>query len=410
MGERVVLQYGALRLELEGFGGGCSGFAQAVVGEFVERTEFRKAGGLRVVEGGGAFVRPGEAGEGPLRFLAGRDAGGVGDGAELAGDGRAGGRIGVLDAGCGGGDAGGGGDVRRVVDGVSGASSGSASSSLFSSSSFSPGSVLSPCLSGGVVSERTLANRRKRELKKLRKQRKRASSVVRPELVGPVCGGGAVPEWRREAGPVVGRGFFSGASAEVRGELVRTRAERLAAENALATYKAERQLRLEKAKDEGQMLKRQETQLLRDVELNRVRIEKAHSTLLATGNVAGERGGGFAQTVVSSSSSSGGSGGVGRSSVGCSISPSSSVTDREVRAVMQECESLRLEVAELKKSGGVVREKTASVKTGYTADSRGRLAEHHMNAWGPESYHMGKDGRFHDGDGGTSVFYDFDSY
>jgi len=292
-----------------------------------------------------------------------------------------------------------------------GAVKGSGFPSAVGSASFSSlsGSV-SPVGSPGAVSERTLANRRKRELKKLRKQRKRAGSVACSGSVGLVSGGSVVPEWRRGArgsSAVEGRGFFSGASAEVKGELVRTRAERLAAENALAAYKAERQLRLEKAKDEGQMLKRQETQLLRDVELNRVRIEKAHSTLLATGNVAGERGGGFAQTVVSSSSSpSGGSGGVERSSVGCSISPSSSVTDREVHALMKEVETLRMENAELVASGGKLKEKAHSTGTGYTANSRGELAEHHRGPWGPESYRMGADGKFHEDRG--CDFYDFD--
>jgi len=358
-------------LEVDDDGGVGAGLSTGVCGERQFCAESVGGGACKegVVSGGGVAA-------------VGRDErGGVGDE-----------RVGVGGAGCG------------VVKG-SVSPSVVVGSASFSSLSGSVSSVGLP----GAVSERTLANRRKRELKKLRKQRKRAGSVACSGSVGSVCGGSVVPEWRRGArgsSAAEGRGFFAGASAEVKGELVRTRAERLAAENALAAYKAERQLRLEKAKDEGQMLKRQETQLLRDVELNRVRIEKAHSTLLATGNVAGERGGGFAQTVVSSSSSSGGSGGVERSSVGCSISPSSSVTDREVHALMKEVETLRMENAELVASGGKLKEKAHSTGTGYTANSRGELAEHHRGPWGPESYRMGADGKFHEDRG--CDFYDFD--
>jgi len=250
-----------------------------------------------------------------------------------------------------------------------------------------------------------LENRKKREKKKLRKQRKQgAGSGVAGSVGGgssssgsSAVGGGAaeVPEWRRGGGSVVRRGFFSGASEETLRRLRGTRAARLTAENSLAAFRAERQLELEKAKDVGKLVKQQEVQLMRRIEVDKVKIEKAFGTLALTGNVPGV--GGSVRTVVSAE---------GSAASGGSISPGSSVSMQEVHALMKEVETLRAENAELVASGGKLKEKAHSTGTGYTANSRGELAEHHRGPWGPESYRMGADGKFHEDRG--CDFYDFD--
>jgi len=311
---------------------------------------------------------------------------------------------------CGGDVVRGGGSERGVHTGVAGddgAGSGCSGSGVFvDQAGLGRVSSVAAAVSGSCgVAARTLENRKKREKKKLRKQRRQgASGGVAGPVSGSssssgssVVGGGAVevPEWRRGGGSTVRRGFFSGASEETLRRLRGTRAARLTAENSLAAFRAERQLELEKAKDVSRLVKQQEVQLMRRIEMDKVKIEKAFGTLALTGNVPGV--GGSVRTVVSAE---------GSAASGGSISPGSSVSMQEVHALMKEVETLRAENAELVANGGKLKEKAHSTGTGYTANSRGELAEHHRGPWGPESYRMGADGKFHEDRG--CDFYDFD--
>jgi hypothetical protein len=97
--------------------------------------------------------------------------------------------------------------------------------------------------------------------------------------------------------------------------------EKWRAENALAKLKAEQQLELLKARDIPNEVRAQRVRTQKSLERDMVAIEKLHGALASSDNVP--RDGGFAETVVSGAP-------------GCSISPSSSVSEAEVRALHRE--------------------------------------------------------------------------
>jgi len=172
------------------------------------------------------------------------------------------------------------------------------------------------------VSEKTLANRKRRqdrkELKKarqsglkrddwrVRENKKNASSLATDV--------GSVPE-----------------KTELRLSLER----KWAAQNAVAEEKAKQELELVKLRDVAKEAKKREVAVTRQTECNKVAIEQAFESLKATGNVPG-----FCATVVSDAVPTLTSG---------SISPNSSVSEAEVRRVVKELEDLKLENAKLKR-------------------------------------------------------------
>jgi hypothetical protein len=105
--------------------------------------------------------------------------------------------------------------------------------------------------------------------------------------------------------------------------------EKWKAENALATLRAEQQLELLKAKDMETEKRARRVRTQKSIEGDMVKIEKLHATLSASDNVPG----GFAETVIGSS-------------VGCSISPSSSVSEAEVRALCLERDEYKTKLDE----------------------------------------------------------------
>jgi len=112
-------------------------------------------------------------------------------------------------------------------------------------------------------------------------------------------------------------------------------------ENELATEKARQELEIVKLRDIGKEVKKREALVMKKTETSKVAVEKAFGTLRATGNVAGFATG-CCETVVSGD-------GVPSLSSG-SISPNSSVSDREAWALQKENADLKAELARVKKS------------------------------------------------------------
>jgi len=163
----------------------------------------------------------------------------------------------------------------------------------------------------GANWERNRASREKKKKAKVRKQ----TAVV----------DAGVPEWRRKA-------------VSVKTDLQVSLEAKWKAENELAVAKAQRQMALLDSRDLEQEKKVQRTALQKRVEQNMVAIENTHATLRATGNVPGVPPVGFAETVVDSVP--------GLSSGGCSISPSSSVSEAEVRRLCKELEDCKVALRE----------------------------------------------------------------
>jgi len=161
---------------------------------------------------------------------------------------------------------------------------------------------------------------------------------------------GQVPEWRaKSAVEEADRGMFASCAADVRRQLVETRARRLIKENELAAVvseqklkqqavtsvlrqkQEERKLALFEAQDVEGLKKMQETNVLRRTETNKVAVEKAFCSLAGSGNVPSLVGG-HASTVKSGS-----------------ISPNSSVSEAEVRALQKGFADLRADKESLEK-------------------------------------------------------------
>jgi len=179
----------------------------------------------------------------------------------------------------------------------------------------------------GVVSERTLENRRRRQVRKERKQAKQA--------------GMNRTDWRKADKEYLSGGVSKSSAAVVentavdKSELRLSLERKWAAENAVAEEKAKQELEIVKRRDVEKEVKKREAAVMKKTECNRVAVEKAFSTLKATGNVPG-----FCETVVSNGS-------VPALSSG-SISPNSSVSEREVRNMIMELERLKVEMERLK--------------------------------------------------------------
>lgn len=117
------------------------------------------------------------------------------------------------------------------------------------------------------------------------------------------------------------------------------------AENKLKEMRALRQIELLQAGDVEDEKKRRRTRVLEQTERSKVNIERAYMSLRAAGNVAGLPGGGSAETVLTGATVEGVPGlGPGDGS----ISPSSSASWQEFRAVQKQNLDLAAEVAELK--------------------------------------------------------------
>jgi len=127
-------------------------------------------------------------------------------------------------------------DVVRAVDGMS-----KVVSEAVVEKGSSDGLVVGSVDAGGAVSAKTLQNREKRRLARLRKVRKQ----------GKVCAGGesgscSVPVWRRgasvEPSPVSARGFFTELDSSVQRELRETRAKLLIEKNKRELVEEQRKL------------------------------------------------------------------------------------------------------------------------------------------------------------------------
>jgi hypothetical protein len=106
------------------------------------------------------------------------------------------------------------------------------------------------------------------------------------------------------------------------------------AENELAKAKAEQALMVLCARDVEQYVKAEQAKTRMLTEKRLVEIEKAHASLRSSGNVPGLGEAGSVETVVSSGS----------------ISPNSSVSEAEVRALFKEKEELLLRNGELERA------------------------------------------------------------
>jgi len=139
---------------------------------------------------------------------------------------------------------------------------------------------------------------------------------------------------RRRRGKARSRGTSGCPTATVKDELRASLEEKWKAENALAVLKAKRQAALIGSRDLEQEKKADRTRLQKRVERDMVAIEKTHASLKATGNVPGVPPVGYAETIVDSVP--------GLSSGGCSISPSSSVSEAEVHRMRKELEDYKV--------------------------------------------------------------------
>jgi len=175
-----------------------------------------------------------------------------------------------------------------------------------------------------VVSEKTLANRKRRQEKKELKKARQA--------------GMKRDDWRvREGGSV---GFSASVGTKVvvpeKTELRVSLEQKWMAENAVAAEKARQELELVKLRDIAKEAKKREVAVTRQTECNKVAIEQAFGSLKATGNVPG-----FCATVVSDATIP--------SLTSGSISPNSSVSEAEIRKAVKELEDSRVEIAKLKR-------------------------------------------------------------
>jgi len=201
------------------------------------------------------------------------------------------------------------------------------------------------------VSDRTLRNRQLRQEKKERKKKRQA--------IGRDWRSRGVSRWsgctsseKVEVGSVAYKGAFQSCSEQVRKRLAETRAARLIAENELRAAESERklkgeseqreamaslkraemELRVARVKQQRELLEAQDveklkrmhdTHVMRRTETNKVAVEKAFCSLAGSGNVPSLVGG-HASTVKSGS-----------------ISPNSSVSEAEVRALQKGFADLR---------------------------------------------------------------------
>jgi len=174
-----------------------------------------------------------------------------------------------------------------------------------------------------VVSEKTLANRQRRQQKKELKKA-RQSGLKRDDWRG-----------RESKKGFVDSAGVGASEVSVKSELRLSLERKWAAQNAVAEEKAKQELELVKLRDVAKEAKKREVAVTRQTECNKVAIEQAFASLKVTGNVPG-----FCATVVSDAVPSLSSG---------SISPNSSVSEAEVRKVVKELEDLRVENAKLKR-------------------------------------------------------------
>lgn len=113
-------------------------------------------------------------------------------------------------------------------------------------------------------------------------------------------------------------------------ELQRSSEEKWMAQNKLAALEAERKIALIGARDFDQEKRSDRARIQRNLERNMVAIEKTHATLRATGNVPGEMG--FCETIIGSGS----------------ISPDSSASQAEIRAMVKELEDSKAKLEDSK--------------------------------------------------------------
>jgi len=170
-------------------------------------------------------------------------------------------------------------------------------------------------VSGSDVSEKTLANRLRRQEKKALKKKR--------QVMGQ--------DWRVKGGA---RAFPR--------EVDESWVARKKAENVLKEAQAKRQLVLLEAQDIEVLKRRQLARARKQMESDMVAIERAHATLAATDNVPKD-GSGFCETVVSGGSVPTLLPGSG------SISPDSSASQHEFRMAQKEILDLRKEKEDLEK-------------------------------------------------------------